>query len=59
MPTDRGLSNTGQESGEIPKDFRILVIVPEYVEALMQKPVEKTVKWAVEGGEPEAKWAKS
>lgn len=43
----------------MPKDFRILVIVPEYVEALMQKPVEQTVRWTVEGGEPGAKWAKS
>lgn len=45
-----------QESGEISPDFRILAVVPEFVEALMQKPAEKKITWTLVGGEPEAKW---
>lgn len=54
-----GIFNYMQNSKEIPKDFRILVVVPEFVEALLQKPVEKKVEWRVEAEEPEARWIKS
>ncbi|KAH8149755.1 uncharacterized protein LAJ45_06386 [Morchella importuna] len=36
------------ESEEISEDFRLLVVVPEHIEADMLKPEEKKLHWAVE-----------